>query len=222
MKKDKINTYTSIFAILMLLIVTINATYAYFTSKIDYGNGLSFNITTEDTPTFTAYAADQLSLNVTAADMASSSTTASKTDTASIIATLASSSTSTVFCTYDIILVWDSANQYTTPTTTLTGDYKYEISMLGLQTITNDKTGHNYSVTTLNETNLTAFTWTGTAGTVGRSATIIKGAEIYSNSTTPTQAKWDFTINFYSLPTDQSALLGQNYGAHLAVTNVVC
>lgn len=223
MNNEKMNKYTSIFAIIMLLIVTINATYAYFTSKIEVGNGAHLNVTATAAPTFMAYASDQLALNVTASDMASASNTPSVTDSASIIATLSSSDNSTtVYCKYDIVLVWDTENQYTVPTSTLTNEYKYEISLLGNQTVTGDTTGHAYSVTKLNETNLTSFTWSGSAGVIGRNATVISGAQIYSNSTTPTQAKWDFTVNFYSLPTDQSALMGQNYGAHLAVTNVVC
>ena len=40
MNNEKMNKYTSIFAIIMLLIVTINATYAYFTSKAEINSSL--------------------------------------------------------------------------------------------------------------------------------------------------------------------------------------
>ena len=222
MEEEKNSKYSSLLGAIVIIVLTINAAYAYFTADVQIDNGALLNVTAPEAPTFVAYAVDKLELRVSAENLIEASTLPSASDVAELKATLSSADGQTVSCKYDIVMVWDSATQYVNPTTTLSGDYKYEISLKGLQTITNDTTGHSYGVTNLSETNLTAFTWSGNAGTIGRAATLIKGAEIYSNSTTPTEAKWQFTINFYTLPTDQSALLGQNYNAHLAVTNVVC
>lgn len=220
---NKTDIALTIVALLVLLIVTISASYAYFASGLDTGNGLVLNSTTSTAPTFMAYAADPISLMVEAADMATPSTTASKTDVGSIVATLASPDQGkTVSCTYDIELVWDTEDQYTIPTATLGGDYPYEISLSGTQVVQGDNSGHVYSKSTLNETNLTDFTWIGSAGSIGRNTKVITGAEIYSNSVQKTTITWNFSLNFYSLPTDQSDLAGKNYGAHLSVTNVLC
>ena len=222
MRKKDNKKIASLLGAALIFVLTINAAYAYFTSQIEIDNGTIINVNAPVMPTFMAYASDKLELNVTSSDLLEANALPVVSDNASIIASLSSANGDTIHCKYDIIIAWDTTNQYTVPTTTLSGEYKYEISLQGKQTISNDTTGHTYSVTQLNETNLTALTWVGNAGTIGRKATLIQGAEIYSNSTTATQAKWDFTINFYSLPTDQSALLGKNYSAHITVTNVTC
>lgn len=220
---NKSNLILTAIALLTLLVVTVSATYAYFTSKAEINSTLKLNTITSSAATFTAYTLDQISLDVTADDMFTPSAIASKTDNGNVVAVLSSPMEgSTVHCTYDIELIWDTTDQYITPTATLSGDYQYEISLKGTQNVSGDTTGHTYTVSSLNETNLTSFTWSGTAGTIGRKAKVITGAEIYSKSTSATTATWTFTVNFYTLPTDQSDLAGKSYGAHLAVTNVVC
>ncbi|MBQ6841524.1 MAG: hypothetical protein IJO63_05365 [Bacilli bacterium] len=223
MKMSKTNIVVTGLALLMLLLVTVSATYAYFSGNQNLGNGLTVGAETDAPASFTAYTADQIALNVSAEDMAVASTTPAVTDNGKVIALLSSSSEdSVVHCTYDIELVWDSTTQYTVPSMTFNSDYKYELSLKGTQSVSGDTSGHTYTVTTLNETNLTDFTWSGSAGTVGRKAKVVTGAEIYSKSLTATTATWNFVLNFYSLPADQDDITGKSYNAHLTVSNVVC
>ena len=221
MYKNKTNIVLTCISLAVLLVVTIIASYAYFTSTANITNNLKMNTTTMAAATFTAYAQDQIELNIGAEDMIEASSSPKKSDAGSIVAKLSSPEEGiSVFCTYDIDLVWDTTDQYSAPTTTLSGNY--EISLLGSQTVSGDTTGHVYNVNRLTETNLTDFTWSGTVGAVGRKAKVISGAQIYSKSVAETTATWNFTLNFYSLSTDQSSIAGRNFGAHLAVTNVVC
>ncbi|MBE6155484.1 MAG: hypothetical protein E7164_01860 [Firmicutes bacterium] len=223
MKTERINIPLTAISLMSLLFITISASYAYFSSKAQGDITVNTNVTTVDAATFTAYTLDAIELNVTSEDMFSSSTTPAKSDNGTIVASLASPQENiTVNCSYDIELIWDTTDQYTSPTTTLAAPYPYEISLLGTQSVSGDTTGHTYTVSSLTETNLTGFTWNGTIGEVGRSAKVISGAQIYSKSLNATTATWNFTLNFYSLPTDQTAITGKNYGAHLAVTNVIC
>ena len=223
MYNNKTNIILTISALLVLLLVTISATYAYFNSNVQDSNALNVGIEASSAPTFTAYTLDQITLDVKSNDLFTPSTTASKSDTGQVVASLASGKNGDqVFCTYNIELVWDSTDQYIAPVGTLDNTYKYEISLKGNQVVSGDTTGHSYTVTTLNETNLTNFVWEGAEGAVGRKTNVVTGAEIYSRSTTATTATWTFTLNFYTLPTDQSDLMGKNYSAHLGVTNVVC
>lgn len=220
---NKSNIILTSVALIALLLVTISATYAYFSSKTD--NNTSLNVGAEMIigTAFTAYTLDQLELNVTTADMFEPSTSAAVTDTGKVVVTLSSPRENMeVSCSYDIELVWDTTDQYLTPTTTLQGNYLYELSLAGTQEVIGDTTGNTYSVSKLNETNLTSFTWAGTEGAIGRKAKVITDAQIHSKSTEVTSATWTFNLNFYSLPTDQSALGGKNYAAHLTVSDVIC
>ena len=223
MKNNKTNIFITGLALLMLLIVTISATYAYFDSKFASTNALNVSASTSDAATFTAYTVDQIEFTVTADDFFEPSPNPSKSDNGQVVAKLSSPvENKTVYCSYDIDLVWDTENQYTSPSMIFNNEYKYEISLLGNQSVTGDTTGYVYSNSNLTETNLTDFTWSGDIGSIGRSAKVVSGAKIYSKSMNPTTVTWNFTLNFYTLPEDQSAIMAKNYGAHLAVTNVVC
>jgi len=221
--RNNTNLFITGCALIMLLLVTISASYAYFNSKFNNNGTLNINTTTSEAATFTAYTLDQIEFNVTEDDLKEPSLTAVKNDAGQVVAVLSSPvEGKTVHCTYDIEFIWDTENQYTVPSMIFNNEYKYEISLQGSQSVTGDTTGHNYNNNLLRETNLTDFTWTGTAGSIGRRSKIISGAEIYSKSASQTKATWSFTLKFYSISADQSNLMGKSYGAHLAVTNVVC
>lgn len=214
MKRRVIYVYLFIF---MLLLITISATYAYFNNDIKNTNSLFVDIEAGTAPAFTAYTIDQITLDITGSDLLETNISPVKSDNGRVVATLTSGKEGElVYCTYDIELVWDSIDRYTFPAGILDDTYKYEISLMASQTVVGDTTGHNYLINSLNETNLTDFSWE------NGNANVIRGAEIYSNSTIATNVNWDFTLNFYALPTSQNALMGKNYSAHLGVTNVVC
>ena len=221
MKKNVI-VNISILLIFMLFLV-ISASYAYFTSNINTTNitKVNTNLASADA-TFMAYSTDPLSISAELSDFMTASASPVETDNGVIVVKLSSSTAGQVaHCTYDVRFVWDSTTQYTTASQTLSSG-TYELSILGSRTTTGDTSGHSYASKNLSETNLTNLTWNGTAGTAGRYATLVSGAEIYSNATTDTTTTWTFTINLYSLSGNQSSIINKNYQAHLAVTNIVC
>lgn len=216
---------------IVLLVVTIlvflgmvsMATYSFFATGRSESN-LEYNVSLPNKGIFTSYSTDPLAFSLDAPDFATASTTAKKTDTGNIIVKYISNANDVMHCTYDIRLVWDSVDQYTSPSTTLPHDnYSYELSILGSRTTTDATSGHSYTNISLSETNLTNLSWNGTAGSVGRYATLINGAEIYNKSaSTYSTTTWTFTMKFYSLPVDQELFENKNYNLHLQVANIVC
>ena len=221
----KKNLVFMIVSAIVLLSVVISATYAFFVSgSIDTTNNTTINASTPNKmATFMSYSTNPLDLSIEINDMMEASTTAAKSDEGNIYVTMSSpTNNDTVYCTYSIDFVWDSTDQYTSSSMILNGTYPYELSISGSQSIMGDSTGHVYDNKNLSETNLTALTWTGNAGTVGRSARLVENAVIYSNSTTATTALWNFNLRFYSLPVAQSGLFGKTLSAHLVVSDVIC
>ena len=221
---NKKETVYSVIAMIILMVFIFIATYAYFAGIIQNDNIVNFNTTTpEALASFTAYSTNPLALNISLDDLSNTSTNAVKTDTGDIIVQLSSpSSSKTVYCTYDIEFVWDSTDQYVTPSMTLEGDYLYEISLSGSQSIVGDTSGHEYANINFSETDLSTFSWNGSSGVAGRKAIIVNDATIYSRSATDTTATWTFTLNFYSLPVKQESVLGKNLAAHLTASNIIC
>lgn len=222
----KKNNAILITTITLMLVLVFSATYAFFsTGTLNITNSSLLNTTLpSSTSTFTSYSNNPLALNVKLEDMVNASNVASVTDEGDLIVKLSSPAAGDqVYCTYDIRYIWDSTNQYTTPTQTLTSAYPFELSILGTATAVGDTTSsYTYSSKNLAENNLSSFTWNGTSGTAGRYATLISGAKIYSNTTSGTTVTWDFSLKFYTLPNDQSALVGKNYTGHLSAANIIC
>lgn len=216
MKKS--NLVYGIIAIIVLISLVFSATFAYYTTTKSAGGKVNLNVTTPNaSASFVSYSSDPLALNVTLDKMIQASTTASVVDNGVLVVEMASANTTEMYCTYDIDFVWDSQDKYTSPTTTLSGSYPFELSIQGSQVVTGDSNvNHTYNNKNLAETNLSTFTLT------NNKAKLVSGATIYSSSTTATTATWTFTMKFYTLPTSQSALAGKTYLAHLTTSNVVC
>ena len=210
----------------MMLIIVGSATYSYFAiNNINIVNVANVNLEVINARSvFTSYSTDNLSLNVGLNNMITASSTASVIDTGDLIVHFsAPSDGQQMECSYDIIFVWDSTDQYTTASGTLASPYLYELSLTGTASAVGDSySGYNYPAKGFTERNLTSFSWTGAAGTIGRQSTIVGNAKIYSNTVAGTTVTWTFNMNFYTRPEDQSAIAGKTYLAHLTTDNIDC
>lgn len=221
MKKK--NIILLILTIAFLVTLVVSATYAYFAGSSSQSNA-TFNTALPNKGIFTSYSTDPLAFSLDAQDFDSASTTAKKTDNGNIIVDFISNNSNELHCTYDIRLVWDSTDQYISPSMTLPSNgYNYELSILGSRANSDSTSGHSYENKNLSEINLTNLNWEGTAGTIGRYATLVSGAEIYNKSITiSSRTTWTFTMKFYVLPSDQDIFENKNFAMHLQVANIVC
>ena len=223
----KKNSYSLIIVtIIIMLILIVSATYAFFATNISVVNNVALNISVSNASraTFTSYSTDSLQLNVTAANVLFPSASAMVTDTGDLIVKYSSPSANNEYeCIYDIQYVWDSTDQYTLPSMTLTTQYPYEISLAAVASATGDSfSSYDYTSKNLVEKDLSQFSWNGSAGTAGRYATIISDAKIYANSVAGTTVTWTFNMNFYSLPSSQVGFSGKTLLGHIVTGNIRC
>ena len=223
MEKKKIGLLIS--TVMLMLVLVFTATFAYFgMGTMNLTNIANLNVVTPTSmAAFTSYSNNSLSLSVELEDLMTVSPTPVS-DTGDLIVKLSAPSANTqMFCTYDIRYIWDTTDQYTSPTMTLNSTYPNELSIAGSVVATGDSySGYTYTSKNLVEKDLSQFSWTGNAGTIGRYTTLVSGAKIYSNTTTGTTATWTFTLNFYTLPSNQASLGGKNMAGHLQAANIVC
>ena len=224
MKKP--NYSLMIVTIIIMLVIVVAATYAYFATSMSLTNNVALNITVPNASraTFTSYSTNPLQLNVVLANMINPSAIAVVTDTGDLIVKYSSPVANDDYeCTYDIQYVWDSTDQYITPSMTLTPTYPYEISLAATANATGDSfSSYDYSSKNLMEKDLSQFLWNGSAGTVGRYSTIISDAKIYTNTVAGTTVTWTFNLNFYSLPSVQTDFSGKSLSAHIVTGNIRC
>ena len=223
----KKNNYAIItITIIIMLIIILSATYAFFATNMSLINNVILNVEVPDASraTFTSYSTNPLQLNVEAANVLYPSTTATVTDTGDLIIKYSSPAANDEYeCTYDVLYVWDTNTQYTSPTVTLSETYPYEISISGMVSATGDSfSSYDYTSKNLIEKDLSQFSWVGTPSSVGRYAKIIEGAKIYTNSVSGTTVTWTFNMNFYSLPVSQTRFSGSILNAHIVTGNVRC
>lgn len=223
----KKHSYTlTILTIVIMLIVIISATYAFFATNMSLVNNVSLNIVVPDASraTYTSYSTDSLQLNVGLSNMLVNSVIAAVTDTGDLIVKYSSPAANDEYeCTYDIQYVWDSTDQYTTPSMTLTTANPYELSISATASASGDSfSSYDYTSNNLAERDLSTFSWNGTAGVAGRYATIIQDAKIYANTVAGTTVTWTFNMNFYSMPSDQTAFLGKTLSGHVVTGNIRC
>jgi len=216
---EKRNTLLlTVIAVATLLVAVVGATFAYFASTSETEDNLTVNATLNpNTSSFTVVAGD-LSINVAPELMIETqrSTTPKATDNDTLVVTYNSGGVG-MTCTYDILWVWDTEYEksVTLPLTTDNGTYNYEMS---LQSTTTPAAGS--TATVLSETNIDNLTLTGAAQNILHSGEVIKSAGTEVSNT------YTYTLNFYNVDADQTALLkngeATTYEGHLAVDNVVC
>lgn len=223
--KKRLIVYVSIIAIVFLSIISIFS-YAYISATRNSNNVAivntqlpngSYSFTVSDTGTLTQ------TFNANKMLASASSTTAISSNSVNLKVSLKSpDSTSRVTCTYDLIWEWTGSDKYTESDTSLPftsgSTYKYEYSVQAGSSTTGSPSGVDYRYTnSLNETDLSKFTWNGSKAVIHAGATIIS-----SNPTTATVTTWTITTKIYNIPTSQTKLMDKEFKAKIYVDNVNC
>ena len=218
--------FLSYVTVIVVFVLVTSATYAYFaTGSFNVTNVTNLNSEVINAKAaFTAYSNDAIELSVGLANLIVAQTNATVFDSGDYIVKLTSPvAGEEMQCTYDIDFVWDTTAQYTTPSMAFTATYPYELSVAATVVATGDSySGYNYASKNVVERDLSTLSWTGNAGTVGRKATVVSQAMIYTNTVAGTTATWTFNVKFYTLPVSQSTLLGKSLKAHLTAANIDC
>ncbi len=152
-------------------------------------------------------------------------------------------------CTYDVVWVWDNtSSDFSTSVsdatskvnsqniypskyyvrTEIPGESQYytptfkEFTISGSETVSGTEVGKPTSGEFLEEKNLDTITCAdGKENLQDCQKLMLKEGETLATSTNA-NVKYQFTIKFYNLPTDQSSLMDKNFKAHISVENVVC
>ena len=210
MKKN----YSLIIVVLVVMMAIISiATYAYFaTGILNVTNVANLNVVTERNNMVFDTLGGEMSLNVTAANMAESlsGNVAAENNTTLTVNFTANTDYSMV-CTYDIVYEWTSSDKYTTHTSGVSSN---EFTIQG----TLASNAHLYEGTNSisSETDLSTLSYT------NYSATVISGAQIDGTGNTMSTAVWTLTSKFYNVSQDQSLLSGKTYTGRFKVANVSC
>ena len=209
----KNNKSLIIIALIMLLTIITFATYAFFaTGLMNVTNAANLNVVTERNNMVFDTLGGEMSLNVTAANMAESlsGNVAAENNTVLTVNFTANTDYSMV-CTYDIVYEWTSSDKYTTHTSGVSSN---EFTIQG----TLASNAHVYEGTNgiKNEKDLSTLSYT------NYSATVVSGAQIDGTGNTMSTAVWTLSSKFYNVSQDQSALSGKTYAGRFKVANVSC
>ncbi len=216
----------NVITIIVVFVLITSATYAFFTvGNLNVTNVANLNTgIPESRATFTAYSNDQINLSVGLVNMVVASSTPVANSTGNLIVNFKSPIAGQALeCTYDIQFIWDSTDQYISPSMSLTANYPYELSIAATASASGDTySSYDYTSKNVTERDLSTLSWTGTQGTIGRKATVVSEANIYSNTVAGTTVTWNFIVNFYTTPGNQNSLLGKSLLAHLSAANINC
>lgn len=232
MEKSTKTNIISLFAGILLLLIVIGASFAYFGSfTVNLNNNVAVNInsTSPGTSTFTSTSAE-LNLQVPAANM--SQTVVNETN--SVVLAAESSATMNVSllagrditddnafgCIFDIYFEYTGDNVYGDNNTPKTTGATKEITMQTSWKISNgmgDFDGNNYYNYETNFDIGNGMPWT------NNKATITNGFWIKNySSAVPTTATFTFTMRFYNLNADQNALAGKPFTGRIYAEKTEC
>ena len=211
MKKN--NTVLIVIAIVTLLTFIVGATYAYFaTGLLNVSNVANLNVVTERNNMLFDTLGGEMTLNVTAANMAEglSGNLAAENNTTLTVNFTANTEYSMV-CTYNIVYEWTSGDKYTAHTSGVSSN---EFTIQG--TLASNVHVSEGTNSIKNEKDLSTLSYTNYA------ATVISGAQIDGTGNTTSTAVWTLTSKFYNVSQDQSSLSGKTYSGRFKVANVSC
>lgn len=209
------NMVFMVIAVIALVAIVGMATYAYFaTGNLSITNVANLNATSERNNMVFMTRGGNMSLNVTAANMAqaiSGTGVVAANNTTTLYVDFTANTTYAMVCTYDIQYEWTSTDRYTAHSSGVTAN---EFTIQATMT-----TGTN-----LNQGTNSISSEKDLATAVGTTnpKTVVTGAKIGSTGTTKTTATWTLKTTFYNVGSDQSALSGKQYDAKFKVTNVSC
>lgn len=232
MEKSTKTNIISLFAGILLLLIVIGASFAYFGSfTVNLNNNVAVNInsTSPGTSTFTSTSAE-LNLQVPAANM--SQTVVNETN--NVVLAAESSATMNVSllagrditggvpfnCLFDVYFEYTGNNVYGDSNTPKTTGATKEITMQISGKRSGDSEGYTGGGYYWNEPNFdigNGMPWS------NNKATLISDAYITNySSTTPTTITFTFTMRFYNLNADQNALAGKPFTGRIYAEKTQC
>ena len=202
-----------VIALIVILAVISIATYAYFaTGLMNVTNVANLNVVTERNNMVFDTLGGEISLNVTAANMAESlSGNLAAENNTTLTINFTPNTEYSMVCTYDIVYEWTSSDKYMAHTTGIT-DNEFTIQGTLVSNAHVSPGTNNIS----NEIDLSTFTYS------SNSTTVVSGAQIDGTGNTMSTAVWTLSSKFYNADGDQSALSGKTYTGRFKVANVSC
>ena len=201
-----------VFATVLLLVIVITASFAYFGSfNVNLNNNVAVNINavSPGDATFIS-SATQLNLQVPAANMsqtASNNEVAAATNTATLTVNLTGAANLLTTCTYDIVYEYDStSNVYGKSPTTKNGNKEITLQVSNVNGTNNFANEKNFDFDS---------SWS------GLKRTLVSGATISSNGTLTTQ-NISITGKYYNLTIPQTSIEGKAFTGKIYVTNHSC
>ena len=209
------------FASVLLLVIVITASFAYFGSfNVNLNNNVAVNVNSVSPGNGTFVSnATQLNLQVPAANMSltsSNNTLAAAENTATLSVSLTSGSEEVVTtCTFDIYYEYTGSNFYGVSPNTKTSGVDKEITM----TVNAPSGTSNFST----ETNFDYNTSTGwTTENNKRKVKLVENATITNSGTAPTVQDYTFTGKYYNLDVSQEQLANKLFTGIIYVSKKEC
>ena len=219
-KNNKVKIMGVISSVLLLIIV-ITASFAYFGSfNVNLNNNVAVNVNSVSPGNGTFISnATQLNLQVPAANMsltASSNTVAAASNTAALIVSLTSGSTEIeTTCTFDIYYEYTGSNFYGVSPSAKTSGITKEITM----TVNAPSGTSNFST----ETNFDYNTSTGwLTKNNKRKVKLVENASISNSGTTAATQEYTFTGKYYNLDVSQEQLANKSFTGIIYVNKKEC
>ena len=201
-----------VFASMLLLVIIVTASFAYFGSfNVNLNNNVAVNINSSS-PGDTVFTsnATQLNLQVSAANMsqiASNNEVAAATNTATLTVNLTGAANLLTTCTYDIVYEYDAgSNVYGKSPTTKNGNKEITLQVSNVNGTNNFANEKNFDFDS---------SWT------NNKRTLVSGATISSDGTLTTQ-NVSITGKYYNLTIPQTSIEGKAFTGKIYVTNHSC
>ena len=214
MKKNHLKLI-GVFASVLLLIIVITASFAYFGSfDTNLTNNVAVNVNSVSPgdATFTSNAT-QLNLQVPAANMsqtASNNSAAAASNTATLTVNLTGAANLLTTCTYDIVYEYEDGSYIyggsQTKSVAKNGDKEITLQVTGVNGTNNFESEKNFDYDS---------NWN------GLKRTLVSGATISSNGTLTIQ-NISITGKYYNLDISQTSLEGKAFTGKIYVTNHSC
>ena len=212
MNRSKITKSLAVFASVLLLVIIVTASFAYFGSfDVNLNNNVAVNINavSPGNASFVS-SATQLNLQVPAANMsqtAANNTVAAASNTATLTVNLTGAANLLTTCTYDIVYEYDStSNVYGKSPTTKNGNKEITLQVSNVNGTNNFVNEKNFDYDS---------SWS------GLKRTLVSGASISSMGSLTTQ-NISITGKYYNLTISQSSLEGKAFTGKIYVTNHSC
>ena len=201
-----------VFATVLLLVIVITASFAYFGSfNVNLNNNVAVNVNSVSPGDATFISsATQLNLQVPAANMsqtASNNEVAAASNTATLTVNLTGAANLLTTCTYDIVYEYDAgSNVYGKSPITKNGNKEITLQVSNVNGTNNFANEKNFDYDS---------SWS------GLKRTLVSGATISSNGTLTTQ-NISITGKYYNLTIPQTSIEGKAFTGKIYVTNHSC